>query len=299
METISAAKVHYTKNGQCVITLNNGVEMPLVGYGVFQVDPSECERCVTDALAVGYRSIDTAQAYFNEEGVGNAWRKSGIAREDLFLTTKVWVSNFDGKKAARSIDTSLRKLQTDYIDLLLIHQCFGDYYNAYRAMEDALEAGKVRAIGVSNFYYDRFLDISEMMDIKPAVNQIEINVFAQQKMMQEVCGKYGTRLMAWGPFAEGMNDFFTNPVLTEIGAKYGKTAAQVGLRYLVQFNIIVIPKSVNKERMDQNFHIFDFTLSADDMKAISALDLGHGVVVDFEDPNQRMALFDVIKKYNV
>ena len=273
--------------------------MPLVGYGVFQVDPAECERCVTDALAVGYRSIDTAQAYFNEEGVGNAWRKSGIAREDLFLTTKVWVSNFEGKKAAESIDISLRKLQTDYIDLLLIHQCFGDYYNAYRAMEDALKAGKVRAIGVSNFYYDRFVDIAEMMDVKPAVNHIEVNVFAQQKPMQELCAKYGTRLMAWGPFAEGMNGFFTNPVLTEIGAKYGKTPAQVGLRYLVQRDIIVIPKSVHKDRMAQNFNIMDFELSAEDMKAIDALDLGHGVVVNFEDPMQRVALFDIIKKYKV
>ena len=281
------------------IKLNNGIEMPLLGYGVFQVDPAECERCVADALSVGYRSIDTAQAYFNEEGVGNAWRKSGIAREDLFLTTKVWVSNFEGKKAAESIDTSLRKLQTDYIDLLLIHQCFGDYYNAYRAMEGALKAGKVRAIGVSNFYYDRFVDIAEMMDVTPAVNQIEVNVFAQQRPMQELCSKYGTHLMAWGPFAEGMNGFFTNPILTKIGDKYGKTPAQVGLRYLVQRDIIVIPKSVHKERMKQNFDIMDFELSADDMKAIAALDLGHGVVVNFEDPMQRFSLFDIIKKYHV
>ena len=281
------------------IKLNNGVEMPLVGYGVFQVDPAECERCVSEALTVGYRSIDTAQAYFNEEGVGNAWRKSGIAREDLFLTTKVWVSNFEGQKAAESIDASLRKLQTDYIDLLLIHQCFGDYYNAYRAMEDALKAGKVRAIGVSNFYYDRFVDIAEMMEVKPAVNQIEVNVFAQQKPMQEFCANYDTHLMAWGPFAEGMNGFFTNPVLTEIGAKYGKTPAQVGLRYLVQRDIIVIPKSIHKERMEQNFNIMDFELSSDDMKAISSLDLGHGVVVNFEDPMQRVSLFDIVKKYKV
>lgn len=281
------------------IKLNNGVEMPIVGYGVFQVDPAECERCVTDALSVGYRSIDTAQAYFNEEGVGNAWRKSGIAREDLFLTTKVWVSNFEGKKAAESIDTSLRKLQTDYIDLLLVHQCFGDYYNAYRAMEEALKAGKVRAIGVSNFYYDRFVDIAEMMDVKPAVNQIEVNVFAQQKPMQELCAKYGTRLMAWGPLAEGFNNFFTNPVLSKIGTKYGKSVAQVALRYLVQGDIIVIPKSVHKDRMEQNFDIMDFELSADDMKAIAALDLGHGVVVNFEDPMQRVSLFDIVKKYKV
>lgn len=282
-----------------IIRLNNGVEMPLLGYGVFQVSPTECERCVSDALAVGYRSIDTAQAYFNEQGVGNAWRRSGISRDELFLTTKVWVSNFDGKKAAESIDASLRKLQTDYIDLLLIHQCFGDYYNAYRAMEDALNAGKVRAIGVSNFYYDRFVDIAEMMSVKPAVNQIEVNVFAQQTPMREICAKYGTQLMAWGPLAEGANGFFSNPVLAEIGTKYDKSVAQVALRYLVQSNIIVIPKTLHKERMEQNFDIFDFTLSDDDMKAISALDLGHGVVVDFEDPMQRVSLFDIVKKYHV
>lgn len=282
-----------------IIKLNNGIDMPLVGYGVFQVDPAECERCVADALATGYRSIDTAQAYFNEEGVGNAWRKSGIAREELFLTTKIWVSNYEGKKAAESINTSLRKLQTDYIDLLLVHQCFGDYYNAYRAMEDALKAGKVRAIGVSNFYYDRFVDLAEMMSVKPAVNQIEVNVFAQQHFMQEVCEKYGTHLMAWGPLAEGANDFFSNSVLTEIGAKYGKSVAQVALRYLVQRNIIVIPKSIHKERMEQNFNILDFNLSEEDIKAISTLDLGHGVVVNFEDARQRLGLFDIIKQYKV
>ena len=254
---------------------------------------------ITNYSLIFVKVFDTAQAYFNEEGVGNAWRKSGIAREDIFLTTKIWVSNFEGKKAAESIDTSLRKLQTDYIDLLLIHQCFGDYYNAYRAMEEALKAGKVRAIGVSNFYYDRFVDIAEMMDVKPAVNQIEVNVFAQQKPMQELCAKYGTHLMAWGPLAEGFNNFFTNPVLSEIGAKYGKSVAQVALRYLIQRNIIIIPKSVHKERMEQNFNIMDFELSADDMKAISALDLGHGVVVNFEDPMQRVSLFDIVKKYKV
>lgn len=179
------------------IKLNNGVEMPLVGYGVFQVSPEECERCVSDAIAVGYRSIDTAQAYFNEEGVGNAWKKSGVKREELFLTTKVWITNSGDKKAAESIDISLRKLQTDYIDLLLIHQPFGDYYGSYRAMEEALKAGKVRAIGVSNFYYDRFIDLADNMDIKPAVNQIEVNVFNQQNRMREIMSKYDTRMMAW------------------------------------------------------------------------------------------------------
>ena len=281
------------------IKLNNGVEMPLVGYGVFQVSPEECERCVADAITTGYRSIDTAQAYFNEEGVGRAWRKSGVARDELFLTTKVWISNAGDKKAAASIEESLRKLQTDYIDLLLIHQPFGDYYGTYRAMENALRAGKVRAIGVSNFHYDRFVDIAENMDIKPAVNQIEVNVFSQQYRMQEVAAQYGTALMAWGPLAEGANGFFTNPLLTEIGAKYGKSVAQVALRSLIQRGIIVIPKSVKKERMAQNIDLFDFSLSDEDMTAIRTLDTGRGVIVDFTDKEQMMALFNNLKKYNV
>lgn len=281
------------------IKLNNGVEMPLVGYGVFQVTPEECERCVTDALSVGYRSIDTAQAYFNEEGVGNAWRKSGISRDEIFLTTKVWISNYGYEKAKASIDASLRKLQTDYIDLLLLHQCFGDYYGAYRAMEDAVKEGKVRTIGVSNFYYDRFTDIAENASIVPAVNQIEVNVFAQQHLMQQVCEKYSTHLMAWGPLAEGFNDFFNNSVLKAIGEKYGKSVAQVALQWLVQRGIIVIPKSVRKERMIQNLDITDFTLTDEDMLAISGLDLGHGVVVNFEDPQTRMNLQQMVKKYSV
>ena len=281
------------------IKLNNGVEMPLVGYGVFQVSPEECERCVSDAIAVGYRSIDTAQAYFNEEGVGNAWKKSGVKREELFLTTKVWITNSGDKKAAESIDTSLRKLQTDYIDLLLIHQPFGDYYGTYRAMEEALKAGKVRAIGVSNFYYDRFIDLADNMDIKPAVNQIEVNVFNQQKRMREIMSKYDTRMMAWGPLAEGTNGFFTNPVLTEIGNKYGKSVAQVALRFLVQEDVIVIPKSVRKERMEQNLDIFDFTLSPEDISLIKGLDLGHGVIVDFNDVEQVMNLANNLKNLKV
>ena len=281
------------------IKLNNGVEMPLVGYGVFQVSPEECERCVSDAIAVGYRSIDTAQAYFNEEGVGNAWKKSRVKREELFLTTKVWITNAGDKKAAESINTSLRKLQTDYIDLLLIHQPFGDYYGTYRAMEEALKAGKVRAIGVSNFYYDRFIDLADNMDIKPAVNQIEVNVFNQQNRMREIMSKYDTRMMAWGPLAEGANGFFTNPVLTEIGNKYGKSVAQVALRFLVQEDVIVIPKSVRKERMEQNLDIFDFTLSPEDISLIKGLDLGHGVIVDFNDVEQVMNLANNLKNLKV
>ena len=281
------------------IKLNNGVEMPLVGYGVFQVSPDECERCVTEALSVGYRSIDTAQAYFNEEGVGNAWRNSGVSRDELFLTTKVWISNAGEKKATESIETSLRKLQTDYIDLLLIHQPFGDYYGTYRAMEKALKDGKVRAIGVSNFHYDRFVDIADHVDIKPAVNQIEVNVFSQQWRMQEICAKFGTHLMAWGPLAEGKNGFFSNPILNEIGAKYGKSVAQIALRFLIQRGIVVIPKSVRKERMTQNLSLFDFELSNEDIEAIRTLDLGHGLIVDFTDKEAVLALAENLKQYNI
>lgn len=278
-------------------TLNNGVEMPLVGYGVFQVNPGETERCVSDALSVGYRAIDTAQAYYNEEGVGNAWKKSGISRDELFLTTKVWISNYEGKKAAESIDLSLRKLQTDYIDLLLLHQNFGDCYNAYRAMEDALKAGKVRAIGVSNFYFDRFTDIADAMDIKPAINQIEAHVFCPQKKMQEVASKYGTKLTAWGPLAEGRNGIFTHPLLSEIGKRYGKTAAQIALRYLTQQDIIIIPKSTHKERMIQNLDTLDFELSDNEMAEISRLDMGHPLIVNFFDGEARMGLQQILKRF--
>ena len=281
------------------IILNNGVEMTVIGYGVFQVSPEECEKCVSDALSVGYRSIDTAQAYFNEEGVGKAWKKSGLKREDLFLTTKVWITNAGDKKAAESIDVSLKKLQTDYIDLLLIHQPFGDYYGTYRAMERALKDGKVRAIGVSNFYYDRFEDLADNMDIKPAVNQLEVNVFSQQKRMQEICSSYGTHLMAWGPLAQGGNNIFTNSVLAGIGAKYGKTAAQVALRFLVQSGIIVIPKSVRVERMKENIEILDFTLSNEELEEISHLDTGHGIAADFTDKEQLLGLYHILKTLKV
>ena len=281
------------------IKLNNGVEMPLIGYGVYLVTPEECEKCVSDALAVGYRSIDTAQAYLNEEGVGKAWKKSGLKREDLFLTTKVWITNSGDKKAADSIDNSLKKLQTDYIDLLLIHQPFGDYYGTYRAMERALKDGKIRAIGVSNFYYDRFEDLADNMEIKPAVNQLEVNVFSQQKRMQEICSAYGTHLMAWGPLVHGENGIFTNPVLEGIGTKYGKTAAQVALRFLVQSGIIIIPKSVKIERMKENFKILDFTLSNEEMEKISKLDTGHGIAADFTDIEQLLGLYHILKSMKV
>ena len=267
------------------VKLYNGVEMPVLGYGVYQVTPEECERCVSDALSVGYRSIDTAQAYFNEQNVGNAVRKSGIPREEIFLTTKVWISNAGEEKAARSIEESLRKLQTDYIDLLLIHQPFGDYYGTWRSMEVAYKAGKVRAIGVSNFYPDRFIDLAEHTDIKPMVNQVETHVFNQQVKAQEIMKKYGTQIMSWGPFAEGRNNYFSNPVLTEIGMKYGKSVAQVALRYLLQREVVLIPKSTRIERMRQNFDIFDFTLSDEDMTAIATLDKGESLFFSHCEPD--------------
>ena len=259
------------------VKLSNGVEMPILGYGVYQVTPEECERCVSDALSAGYRMIDTAQAYYNEEGVGRAVKKSGIPRQELFLVTKVWISNAGYEKAKASIDESLRKLQTDYIDLLLIHQPFNDYYGTYRAMEEAYKAGKLRAIGVSNFYPDRFIDLAEFCDIKPMVNQVETHVFNQQRQPQEIMKEYGTQIMSWGPFAEGRNDFFTNPVLKAIGEKYGKSVAQTALRFLIQRDVVVIPKSTHKERMEQNLDVFDFSLSAEDMETIGKLDKGESL----------------------
>lgn len=266
------------------IRLNNSVEMPILGYGVYQVTPEECERCVLDAISVGYRSIDTAQAYYNEEGVGNAVRKCGVPREELFITTKVWISNGGYEKAKVSIDESLRKLQSDYVDLLLIHQPFNDYYGTYRAMEEAYKDGKARAIGVSNFYPDRYIDLVHFVDIAPAVNQIETHVFHQQKAAHAYLDKYGAKHMAWGPFAEGKNGLFTNETLLAIGRKHGKTAAQVALRYLLQSDVVVIPKSVRKERMQENIDIFDFALDFADMSAIAALDGGHSLFFSHTDP---------------
>ncbi len=264
--------------------LNNGVKMPMLGYGVYQISPEEAERCVMDALKVGYRSIDTAQAYGNEEGVGAAVKKSGIPREELFLTTKVWISNYGYEKAKASIDESLKKLKTDYVDLFLLHQPFGDVYGAYRALEEAYREGKIRAIGISNFYPDRYIDLQHFAEVKPAVNQVETHVFWQQKEAREYLQKYGTQIESWGPFAEGRNDFFHNPVLTEIGAKYGKTVGQTALRFLLQSGIVVIPKSVHVERMVENFKVFDFSLSEDDMKQIEAMDTGKSLFFSHEDP---------------
>lgn len=266
------------------VTLNNGVEMPIIGYGVWQIAPNDCERFVSEALKVGYRSIDTAQAYFNEEGVGNAIKKSGIPREDLFLTTKVWISNAGEEKALRSIDESLQKLQSDYIDLLLIHQPFGDYYGTYRAMQKAYRAGKVRAIGVSNFYEARFVDLAENMEIKPAVVQLETHVFSQQAKMRELAKQYGTRVMAWSPLARGMNNLFTNETLKAIGDKHGKDIAQVCLKFLTNEGIIVIPQSTRPERMASNLMLDDFELTTEEMEAIRKMDGGKPLAADFDDP---------------
>ena len=266
------------------VTLNSGIRMPILGYGVYQVTPEECERCVLDAISVGYRSIDTAQAYANEEGVGSAIVKCGVPREELFITTKVWVSNAGYEKAKASIDESLKKLCTDYIDLLLIHQPFGDYYGTYRAMEEACKKGKARAIGVSNFYPDRFVDIAHFATIKPAVNQVETHVFQQQKQAREYMKKYGTQIESWGPFAEGKNGLFTNPTLAEIGAAHGKSVAQVALRFLIQNGVVVIPKSTHKERMEENFNVFDFALTDEEMARIEALDGGESLFFSHYDP---------------
>ena len=266
------------------ITLNNGVKMPQLGYGVYQVSQEECERCVLDAISVGYRAIDTAQSYGNEEAVGNAIQKCGVPREELFLTSKIWMSNASYEKAKTSIDKSLHKLKTDYLDLMLIHQPFGDYYGAYRAMEEAYKEGKLRAIGVSNFYPDRLIDLCQFAEIAPMVNQVETHVFNQQIEAQQIMKQYGTHIMAWGPFAEGRNNFFGNETLIAVGAKYNKSAAQTALRYLIQRSVIVIPKSVRKERMQQNFDVFDFTLSDEDMQRIRQLDLGHSLFFSHYDP---------------
>ncbi|MBD5266841.1 MAG: aldo/keto reductase [Bacteroides sp.] len=266
-----------------IIKLSNGVEMPQVGYGVYQVDPAECERCVSDALKVGYRMIDTAQAYHNEEGVGAAIAKSGIPREELFIVSKIWISNYGYEKAKASIDESLRKLGTGYIDLMLLHQPFCDRYGAYRALEEAYKEGKLRAIGVSNFYPDHFIDLASNVEIPPMVNQVETHVFDQQIQAQKYMEEFNCRIMSWGPLAEGRNNFFTNPALEAIGKKYGKSVAQVALRWLVQRGVIIIPKSVHIERMEQNLDIFDFTLSDEDMAEIAKLDTGKSLFFDHHD----------------
>ncbi len=265
------------------VTLSNGVEMPQIGYGVYQVTPEECERCVTDAINVGYRMIDTAQGYHNEEAVGSAWKKSGVGRDELFLVSKVWLSNYGEGQTMKSIDESLRKLQTDYIDLMLLHQPFCDRYGAYRDLEKAYKAGKLRAIGVSNFFPDHLIDLASNMDVVPLVNQVETHVFDQQRQARKFMDELGTHIMAWAPLAEGRNGLFSNPVLMQIGDKHGKTVAQVALRWLLQSGVIIIPKSTHKERMAENLNLFDFQLDDEDMQAIASLDTGHSLFFDHHD----------------
>lgn len=280
------------------LTLNNGVKMPILGYGVYLVTPEQCEQCVLDAIDSGYRSIDTAQGYYNEEGVGRAIKKCGVPRSELFITTKIWISNAGEKKAAESIDESLRKLQSDYIDLMLIHQPYSDYYGTYRAMEQACRAGKIRAIGVSNFYPDRFVDLAENVDIKPAVNQLRTNVLYQQHEAEKEQAPYGTRIMAWGPIAQANDKLIKNPVLQNIAAAHSKTTAQVALRYLIQRGIIVIPKSVHKERMKQNIDVFDFELTPAEMESILPLDTPEQIKGSHRDPDLVRFLLNYDKENN-
>lgn len=267
------------------VTLNNGVQMPILGYGVYQIsDQAECEKCVLDALSVGYRSIDTAQAYRNEEAVGRAVKKSGVPREELFITTKVWISNAGYEQAKASIEESLRKLQLDYLDLVLIHQPFGDYYGTYRALEEMYKAGTLRAIGVSNFYPDRYIDLVQFTEVVPAVNQVETHVFNQQVKAQEIMEKYHTQIESWGPFAEGKNNLFTNTTLQTVADQYHKSTAQVALRYLIQRGVVVIPKTVSRNRMEENMNVFDFGLKPEDMAQIAALDTGESAFFSHYDP---------------
>ncbi len=267
------------------VQLNNGLKMPILGYGVYQVTKDECERCVLDALHTGYRLIDTAQSYFNEEEVGNAIVKSGIPREEIFLTSKVWVEHYGYEETKKSVYESMRKLQTEYIDLMLLHQPFSDYYGAYRALEELYQEGVLKAIGVSNFYPDRLVDIANFANIVPMVNQVETHVLNQQVEAKKWMDKYGVQIEAWAPFGEGKGGLFENPVLVEIGAKYKKTPAQVMLRWNIQRGVIVLPKSTHLERMKQNFNVFDFALSDEDMAAIAALDTQTSAFFSHYDPN--------------
>lgn len=266
------------------VRLNNGVEMPLVGYGVYQIPLADTARCVCDALDVGYRLIDTAQCYSNEEGVGAGIQASGVAREDVFLVSKIWLSRYGYEKAKASIDESLRKLRTDYLDLMLLHQPFCDCYGAYRALEEAYKAGKVRAIGVSNFQSNHFIDLASNVDVVPAINQVETHIFHQRWKDAEYMSAFGTQLMSWGPLAEGRNNFFTNPVLTEIAQAHGRTVAQVELRFLYQRDIVIIPKSTHRERMVENLQIDDFVLTDDEMARIKSEDRRTSVFFDHNDP---------------
>lgn len=267
------------------VTLNNGIKMPKAGFGVYQIaDESECEQAVLDAIEVGYRLIDTAQAYGNEEAVGKAIKKSGINRSEFFVTTKVWITNYGYEKAKQSVEESLEKMQLDYLDLVLLHQPFNDYYGAYKALVDLYKEGKIRAIGVSNFYPDRLVDLSIFSEVKPAVNQVEVNVFHQQKEAKTYNDKYGVQMEAWAPFAEGRNNMFSNPVLKAIGKQYNKSVAQVILRWCLQRGIVPLSKSTKKERMKENINIFDFELTSEDMEKISSLDKKESSFFSHYDP---------------
>ncbi len=281
------------------VTLNNGVSMPKVGYGVYQVSPEECVRSVQDALHAGYRLIDTAQSYDNEYEVGTGLRQSGVRREEIFLTTKIWIANAGYEKTIQSIDDSLRRLQTDYVDLMLIHQPFGDYYGTYRAMEEAYKAGKLRAIGVSNFFADRLIDLCHNVEVMPAVNQVETHVFQQQTELHGIMKKYDIVHEAWGPFAEGRNGFFSNDVLNRIGAAHHKTAAQTALRFLLQKDVVVIPKSVRPERMAQNLDVFDFSLTPEEMKQLEKLDTGKSLFFFHYDPKMVEWFYQMVQERNL
>jgi diketogulonate reductase-like aldo/keto reductase len=280
------------------VTLNNGLKMPILGYGVFQIpDLEECERCVLDAIAVGYRLIDTAQGYGNERAVGYAIKKSGVPRKELFITTKLWISEYGYEKTKKSIEDSLERLQLDYIDLLLIHQPFNDYYGAYRAMEEFYKAGKLKAIGVSNFYPDRLVDFVHFNEIVPHVNQVEVHPFHQQEEAHEVMKRKNVQIQAWAPFAEGKHNLFTNALLIEIGEKYGKSPAQVTLRYLIQRGISVIPKTVNLDRMVHNIDVFDFELTEKDMELIKTLDRKDSSFFSHRDPDQVERIVNFVREF--
>lgn len=280
------------------LTLNNGVKMPILGYGVFQIaDLKECERCVLDALEVGYRLLDTAQSYGNESAVGSAIRKSGVPREEIFLTTKLWISEAGYEKAKDSLLGSLERLGLDYIDMVLIHQPFGDVYGSYKAMTELYKEGKIKAIGVSNFYPDRLVDFAKHNEVIPAVNQIELHPFHQQAEALKVMAKFGVQPQAWAPFAEGKNELFMNPVLKAIGDKYGKSNAQVALRFLIQLGVSVLPKTVTKSRMIENKNVFDFELTTEEMDVIKQLDNGVSLFFSHRDPDMVERLVGLTRKF--
>lgn len=278
------------------IVLNNGVKMPKLGFGVFQISKEDCEKCVLDAINTGYRLIDTAQGYANEAEVGHAVRKSGVPREELFITTKIWIDNYGYNETIASVNESMKKLQTDYLDLVLLHQPFNDYYSSYRALESLYKTGKIRAIGVSNFYPDRLSDLCAFNGVIPQINQVEVNPFHQQIDSQKNMKKNQVQIEAWAPFGEGKNDMFSNPVLASIAEKHGKSIAQIILRWLMQRDVIALAKTVRPERMKENFEIFDFKLSADDMEKILTLDTGESLFFDHQSAETVDYFIELIKQ---